>query len=373
MRTHTQLNFEDIILLQVRVDVRRQCQPLHEEQFKPIIAENYYAQKVFWFELDKEQSRKLIILFLSFPLPDKMIPCPPNTFKWNNMFDVLSNHDADESADNKIENCNPQECSQMGEMKLTEAEHSSALVVGSNALTHEKKWSELFNDSSSLSGVNHKKGLEYEKAKFSTTMLDNSGVECEFASFHETSRLLPEACPEIVHTESDSTVLESWEDLQLCENEDTCLQVHIHGSRPDITSMPENTTCLDREVEGLKSSEFELVVESWEDLEPRVNEDHIQGSRPDLTNMPENTTCLDGEVGDLKSSEFEPVVVKMPGDAFIRNRENVRSINAMPPIENSHDHPKADMNFPENRNVTSVQVLMDTQSADSESLFIKVP
>ncbi|KAA8534015.1 hypothetical protein F0562_031532 [Nyssa sinensis] len=54
---------------QVRVQIRMQCQPLIEDQFGPIIADNYYGERLFWFELDKVQTHKLISLFSSSPVP----------------------------------------------------------------------------------------------------------------------------------------------------------------------------------------------------------------------------------------------------------------------------------------------------------------
>lgn len=46
------------------------CKPLVEEQFMPIIADNYYDWNHFWFELDKGQTSKLISLFSSSPWED---------------------------------------------------------------------------------------------------------------------------------------------------------------------------------------------------------------------------------------------------------------------------------------------------------------
>lgn len=45
-----------------------QCQPLLEVQFGPVIADNYYLPKLFWFELDQGQTNKLISLFSSSPV-----------------------------------------------------------------------------------------------------------------------------------------------------------------------------------------------------------------------------------------------------------------------------------------------------------------
>ncbi|PWA84368.1 hypothetical protein CTI12_AA159860 [Artemisia annua] len=53
---------------QVRVRVRMECLALTENQFKPIIANNYYESKHFHFELDKGQTSQLISLFERFPV-----------------------------------------------------------------------------------------------------------------------------------------------------------------------------------------------------------------------------------------------------------------------------------------------------------------
>ncbi|KAG7017201.1 Kelch-like protein 8 [Cucurbita argyrosperma subsp. argyrosperma] len=50
---------------QVQILVRKLCQPLLENQFKPIIKDNYYSPNHFWFELDHAQTNKLISLLSS--------------------------------------------------------------------------------------------------------------------------------------------------------------------------------------------------------------------------------------------------------------------------------------------------------------------
>ncbi|XP_065871744.1 uncharacterized protein [Euphorbia lathyris] len=58
---------------QVKFRIRTHCQPLREDQFGSIIAKNYYASRLFWFELDKNQANKLISLFSSSPMTLKEI------------------------------------------------------------------------------------------------------------------------------------------------------------------------------------------------------------------------------------------------------------------------------------------------------------
>lgn len=54
-----------MLVLKVKVKRRIDCQPLVEEQFQPVIISNYYSTTHFWFELDQEQTTKLICLFTS--------------------------------------------------------------------------------------------------------------------------------------------------------------------------------------------------------------------------------------------------------------------------------------------------------------------
>ncbi|KAK8518186.1 hypothetical protein V6N13_027665 [Hibiscus sabdariffa] len=73
---------------QVQIRVRQQCQPLSEEQFKPIIADNYYCCNHFWFELDHVQTSKLISLLASLAVsPSSYLP--HDTAKWRKFFQPL--------------------------------------------------------------------------------------------------------------------------------------------------------------------------------------------------------------------------------------------------------------------------------------------
>ncbi|KAK8600050.1 hypothetical protein V6N13_060131 [Hibiscus sabdariffa] len=73
---------------QVQIRVRQQCQPLHEDQFKPIIADNYYSRNHFWFELDHVQTSKLMSLLASLAVSPSTY-LPHNTAKWRNIVQPL--------------------------------------------------------------------------------------------------------------------------------------------------------------------------------------------------------------------------------------------------------------------------------------------
>ncbi|KAM3689940.1 hypothetical protein ACJW31_09G083400 [Castanea mollissima] len=83
---------------QVQIRVRLQCQPLLENQFKPIISDNYYSQNHFWFELDHAQASKLMSLLSSLVVaPTASVP--QNTAKWKTIFQALPPNDAGEEGE----------------------------------------------------------------------------------------------------------------------------------------------------------------------------------------------------------------------------------------------------------------------------------
>ncbi|KAL2479393.1 Galactose oxidase/kelch [Abeliophyllum distichum] len=66
---------------QVQIRMRTQCRALAEHQFKPIIADNYYTQHHFWFELDHIQASKLLSKFSSLAVAPSMFT-PQNAENW---------------------------------------------------------------------------------------------------------------------------------------------------------------------------------------------------------------------------------------------------------------------------------------------------
>ncbi|KAK7852756.1 influenza virus ns1a-binding protein like protein a [Quercus suber] len=83
---------------QVQIRVRLRCQPLLENQFKPIISDNYYSQNHFWFELDHAQASRLMSLLSSLVVaPSASVP--QNTAKWKTIFQALPPNDAGEEGE----------------------------------------------------------------------------------------------------------------------------------------------------------------------------------------------------------------------------------------------------------------------------------
>ncbi|KAG8380906.1 hypothetical protein BUALT_Bualt06G0065400 [Buddleja alternifolia] len=311
-----------VLLFQVRVDVRRQCRPLFEEEFKPIISKNYYAERLFWFELDKEQANRLIKLFQSSPLPEK-IPHPPNAAKWNNMFDVLS-EGVNEAANDKCKDVQSEEYSGVADMKLKETnEHSYASVlVNRNTSASGNKWAELFETSSSLYTVKNGAGLQSQKLKLNSSTSDCFDMEWEFASAsQEPSKPRPQACLDATNTEFDSYVAESWEEHaienseanEICENESICLQENERDSDgPDMPSSENSESVVDKAPgEALMDTEAKVrsdnALASLENCESDRN--HLATTNTDFREN--DNTMYEGVLLDIQCSDFQSVVVKL--------------------------------------------------------------
>ncbi|KAK3029499.1 hypothetical protein RJ639_037520, partial [Escallonia herrerae] len=79
----------------VQTRVRMQCEGVKESKFKPIIMDNYYDDCHFWFELDLDQTNKLISLLSSAAI-NPSSSAPKNSAKWKNIFRSLPSPDKSE-------------------------------------------------------------------------------------------------------------------------------------------------------------------------------------------------------------------------------------------------------------------------------------
>ncbi|XP_059668085.1 uncharacterized protein LOC132313370 isoform X2 [Cornus florida] len=77
---------------QVQIRMRLQCHPLSEDQFKPVIVDNYFKHSHFWFELDHAQTNRLLCL-LSASAVAPSTSAPQNTTKWRTLFQAPQSPD----------------------------------------------------------------------------------------------------------------------------------------------------------------------------------------------------------------------------------------------------------------------------------------
>ncbi|KAK7294765.1 hypothetical protein RJT34_17661 [Clitoria ternatea] len=87
---------------QVQIRVRLQCQPLSEDKFRPVIADNYYTHNHFWFELDHEQTSKLISLLSSLAISSGK-SAPHGTLKWKTVSQSLPSGETSKMHESEIE------------------------------------------------------------------------------------------------------------------------------------------------------------------------------------------------------------------------------------------------------------------------------
>lgn len=85
-------------LLKVQIRVRLQCQPLPESQFRPIIADNYYNEHHFWFELDHAQTNKVMSLLASLAVAPGT-SSSQNTVKWRTIFRAIPSRNIREESE----------------------------------------------------------------------------------------------------------------------------------------------------------------------------------------------------------------------------------------------------------------------------------
>lgn len=77
-----------IFYIKVQIRVRLQCRPVLESQFKPILVDNYYSQRHFWFELDHAQTSRVMSLFTTAGIASSTSvgSLPRNKIKWSDTF-----------------------------------------------------------------------------------------------------------------------------------------------------------------------------------------------------------------------------------------------------------------------------------------------
>ncbi|KAI3799924.1 hypothetical protein L1987_35230 [Smallanthus sonchifolius] len=135
---------------QVKICVRQLRHPLSEEQFQPIIAPNYYESKHFHFELDRDQTNKLVLLFTSSPTNSSI------STKWKNLYASLpatskrQEYKAPMITDLRQEL--PENVNQITKVSYASAIGQTTTTVSSSKPTG--KWSALFTSESGYETIN---------------------------------------------------------------------------------------------------------------------------------------------------------------------------------------------------------------------------
>uniref|UniRef100_A0A5B7BIK3 DCD domain-containing protein n=1 Tax=Davidia involucrata TaxID=16924 RepID=A0A5B7BIK3_DAVIN len=380
---------------QVRVQIQMQCQPLIEDQFGPIIADNYYEQRLFWFELDKVQTRKLISLFSSSPVPPST-SLTQNTVRWKALFNSLPTPNRRQAGDeietpvSEVDFAHSDQ-SNMGwgswddsgsgrESQPVEApvgvetvkengqelvhpkpnfERSySSVVSNTNAFLPQKKWSALFKTSTTFDKENE--DLRARASDLTFPRSDQSNMEWE------SSCVVP--CPD-----RESQPLEACVDESVAGKQEELVGFKSNGGYLYSSALTETSSSLPQGTlfETLPSADSRLEGEYIKTLTSDVNLPHS-----DKSNMEWGSACvtphLDGESQHSKSSSdndateiYEEEVVHPKMDC------NCSYSSAVTKEMNLEDNYGKDSATPFSEAATDLTVL-EVKSSDLQSVVVKL-
>ncbi|GLU21870.1 hypothetical protein SLE2022_379820 [Rubroshorea leprosula] len=161
---------------QVKIQMRMQCRPLLEDEFKPIIVNNYHEPRLFWFELDRTQTNNLIALFSASPIT------------------------ASSSHSKKVKNWNTSFKSSRDPCTKQEGNRSET-----SALATQKQWSALFKDQNAYD--TRKRVIEFDEQTPDTNLdCDQLNMKQEFFD--------PSHCWDVAPSDSaESTTTKTWSAL----------------------------------------------------------------------------------------------------------------------------------------------------------------
>ncbi|GAV62446.1 Kelch_1 domain-containing protein/Dev_Cell_Death domain-containing protein [Cephalotus follicularis] len=196
---------------QVKIQLHLQCQPLLEDKFSTLISDNYYEPRLFYFELDKVQTRKLMSSFQSSPIT-ATTSLPKSETNWTTLTRAMPTNARQEGGNIKASTSGSNvanrdqadleqehgffwddyrmgKASQRLETSVDDEEAgkdehlSFSSFVRSNTAVAQKMWSSLFKDGNA-SGAEKEVGVSKESAlEVNVPHSDWSNMECESSSF----------------------------------------------------------------------------------------------------------------------------------------------------------------------------------------------
>ncbi|XP_074341158.1 uncharacterized protein LOC141678697 isoform X1 [Apium graveolens] len=229
---------------QVKVCLKKHCCTLTEDQFRPIIASNYYEQSLFWFELDRSQTSKLVSLFNS-------LPCDADAFtlqsrpKWNPSFDPLPASDTRQGVSGISTN--------------------KEVVTDANTTVPPKTKTSVFNSSSHTDGMQRADASTSIGQKTWTSLFKSSSLSDGIPRDDASTSLEQKTWSSLFRTPSDSDGLEKDESFWTEASES---YYRLDDSRKCLKSscgLPcSNKESRESERDALNSRQFSEDVDDWE-------------------------------------------------------------------------------------------------------------
>lgn len=172
---------------QVKVCLQRRCCTLTEDQFRPIISSNYYEQSLFWFELDRSQTSKLVSLFNSLPC-DADASTSQSRAKWNPSFDPLPASDTRQGVSGLSSN--------------------KEVVSDASTIVPPKTWTSLFESSSHTDGMQRDDASTTIPQKMWTSLFKSSSHSDGIPRDDASTSIPQKTWSSLFRTPSDSDGLE---------------------------------------------------------------------------------------------------------------------------------------------------------------------
>lgn len=167
-------SFLSVSQFKARVRIEKRCQPLKEDQYSPIIADNYYEPRIFWQELDRSQTKNLITLF-------SLSPVDVST-----RHDIARHNTRPSKKQNKAERNTLVRALPKSNTSPFIADVERNTVVASSSTSHQPKtWSSLFKHSTSTETF---KGDEDSKTQPSDLTIAHSNL---YNTEWESSSMMP--------------------------------------------------------------------------------------------------------------------------------------------------------------------------------------
>ncbi|KAF7148494.1 hypothetical protein RHSIM_Rhsim03G0148200 [Rhododendron simsii] len=315
---------------QVRVRIQTQCQPLLEDQFRPVIADNYYEQRLFWFELDWVQTRHLKAMFLLAPV-DTSVSLPQNMPRCNTLANSLPTSgrrhvlDQVEAPFSEAVSAHSNE----SDVRWGWSNTNSSVIGNANTSHQQKTWSSLFKNSTTSQTTKEDQDLGAQAPELNFPHSDQSNMECDSLSvppWLEGEILNYEALPEDsamwnyeeVHARSESGWELSYSSVQkgtsFEEKEDVQATSHDLPHLED-SNVGWGSSCATRLLDG----ESRPSEGSTADDVTKVDKDevlhHEKGSPPpfatDEVNLEDGCSPEVQEVEEMNSSSIQSVVAKL--------------------------------------------------------------
>ncbi|KAF7149330.1 hypothetical protein RHSIM_Rhsim03G0148100 [Rhododendron simsii] len=164
-------SFLSVSQFKARVRIEKRCQPLKEDQYSPIIADNYYEPRIFWQELDRSQTKNLITLF-------SLSPVDVSTRN-----DIARHNTRPSKKQNKAERNTLVRALPKSNTSPFIADVERNTVVASSSISHQPKtWSSLFKHSTSTETFKKDEDSKTQPSDLTLAHSNLYKMECESSS-----------------------------------------------------------------------------------------------------------------------------------------------------------------------------------------------